>query len=108
MNNTIGDSKRNRTTAVAATSVIVKDNEKELYIPPKGKVYEAIAAYVEENGNIEIPAGYGRLNVNGILELESGKKLSMKNEESSYRTVKNSLLKRNARGKATSEVREIR
>ena len=49
------DNKNEKNTPCVAGSVF-QPTEKTLEVPPKGQVYEVISSYIEEQGNIEIPA----------------------------------------------------
>lgn len=61
MSSTNVHSKKSNSTVSIAGSAF-KATEKTLEIPPKAQVFEIIPSYVEEQGNIEIPAGDAYVN----------------------------------------------
>ena len=91
--------KQRNATSVAGSVFVATENTLE--IPPKGQVFEVISSYIEEKGNIEIPAGNCKLNENGILETENGK-ISI-GEEAYKSAVNNKKNKKEMKAKAEAK-----
>ena len=75
MNQTTVDSnKKNKKDMPTVAGSTIQVTENTLEVPPRGQVYEVITGYIEEQGNMEIPAGDAIVNENGQMQLEDGKK----------------------------------
>ncbi len=73
MNQTTVDSnKKNKKDMPTVAGSTIQVTENTLEVPPRGQVYEVITGYIEEQGNMEIPAGDAIVNENGQMQLEDG------------------------------------
>ena len=63
---------KNKKASIAASGIYLTENSLEVPKDAK-KVHEIITSYIEEQGNMEIPAGNATIKENGEMKLENGK-----------------------------------
>ena len=101
MGSTTVHSKDSKSTVSIAGSAF-KATEKTLEIPPKAQVFEVIPSYVEEQGNIEIPAGEGFVTDKNELVKADGTVLKMK-KPSAFKEIAEHKSKTDKMRKASKE-----
>ena len=113
MNRTTVDSnKENKKNMSTVAGSVMRVTKNTLEIPPKGQVYEVITSYIEEQGNMEIPAGYATVNENGQMQIEDGTIIAVLNPQAvkdllSYKKQRQEKGKKiNASSKAGNEIGE--
>lgn len=85
MSSTNVHSKQNTVGSAIVAGSAFNVTEKDLEFPPKGQVFKAVSAYIEEQGNIEIVAGNGFVTENGDLVKQDGSIARM--GEKAYRNI---------------------
>ena len=80
MNQTTVDSnKENKKDMPTVAGSMIQVTENTLEVPPRGQVYEVITSYIDEQGNMEIPAGDAIVNENGQMQKADGTVIAILN-----------------------------
>lgn len=106
MSSTNVHSKKSKSTGSIAGSAF-KPTEKTLEIPPKTQVFEVIPSYVEEQGNIEIPAGDAYVNDRNEMVKADGTIAKMKNPKAFDEISKHKNQKDKMGEKASKSKKEV-